>query len=97
MRTAYGKGTVMIAELLLGLLIYLIPAAFFGPASLAVWLAPIVFCVAVETGVSEILAFMVSMIAVSVAYMLAVYLPWALEVEPLHRVDCHGHRDQGET
>lgn len=96
MRPAYGKGTVMIAELLLGLLIYLIPAALFGPASLAAWLAPIVFCVAVETGVSEILAFMVSMIAVSAAYMLAVYLPWALEVERLHRVDCHGHSDQGD-
>ena len=81
MRPAYGKGTVMIAELLLGLLVYLIPAALFGPASLAAWLAPIVFCVAVETGASEILAFMVSMIIVSAAYMLAVYLPWALEVE----------------
>lgn len=61
MRPAYGKGTVMIAELLLGLLVYLIPAALFGPASLAAWMAPIAFCVAVETGASEILAFMVSL------------------------------------
>lgn len=86
----------MITELLLGLIVFVVPASLFGPTHLCTWVTAVSFCVAVEAGVSETAALMISMVVASAIYMLGVYLPWALEVKRLHRVDGHGHRDQGD-
>jgi hypothetical protein len=96
MRPAYGEGIVMIAELLLGLIVFVVPASLFGPTHPGTWASAVSFCVAVEAGASEAAALMISTVVASAIYMLGVYLPWALEIERLHRVDGHGHRDQGD-